>query len=122
MDRLNIRLVVVSFEKNGGDPLTLCNTGGEGGGYYLDEDRALYSYFGMHQARFWDLWGLRTLWTYFRLIGKGRTMQKSTGDIYQRGGDVLLSPDSTVRFHGIADGPADRPDPETLFRIVEVQS
>lgn len=111
--------MVISFEKKWGDLPPPVDLEGKAPAFYVDEDRTLYEYFGMRQAGFWDIWGLRTLWTYLHLIGKGRKMWKSKGDIYQRGGDVLLAPDTTVRFHGIADGPADRPDPETLFRIVE---
>lgn len=119
LDRLNIRLIVISFEERGDGLAPHGDDLGDEADYYFDEDRTLYGYFGMHQAGFWDLWGLRTLWAYFRLISKGRTLRKSSGDIYQRGGDVLLDPETTVRFHRIAEGPGDRPDPETLFGIVE---
>jgi hypothetical protein len=120
LDRLNVKLAVISFEKREGD-LALPGDTERGGttSFYLDEDRTLYGYFGMHQAGFLDLWGLKSLWIYLRLIGKGRKMRRSTGDVYQRGGDVLLDPEAIVRFHRVADGPADRPDPETLLRIVE---
>lgn len=118
LDQLNIKPIVISFESGGDDLASHVGTE-EVGGYYLDEDRSLYRYFGMHQAGFWDLWGLQTLWAYLRLIVRGRKLSKSTGDIYQLGGDVLLDPYSEVRFHRIAEGPGDRPDPETIFRLVE---
>ncbi|MFW2365775.1 MAG: AhpC/TSA family protein [Desulforhopalus sp.] len=118
LGQLNIKLIVISFES--GEASRALHEGTEEvGGYYLDQGRTLYRYFGMHQARFWDLWGLQTVWTYLRLIVRGRKLVKSTGDIYQLGGDVLLDPYSEVRFHRIAEAPGDRPDPETIFKLVQ---
>ena len=114
--------MVISFEGSGGDLNLQGDTGWEEVTHFLDEDLTLYRYFGMHKAGFWDLWGRRALWAYIRLIGRGKKMMKSSGDIYQRGGDVLLDPVNVVRFQRVANGPGDRPDPETLFRLVEEQS
>lgn len=86
---------------------------------YFDKDRVLYQKYGMYNAGFWDLWGPRTWWAYLCLLLKGRKMVKSKGDIQQRGGDVLVDPSGKVRFHHIGDGPADRPDLETIFKLVE---
>lgn len=87
--------------------------------YYYDADRQLYGYFGMLKASFWDLWGPRTLLAYLQLLQKGWKMLPSAGDIHQRGGDVLIDPGGRVRFHHIGSGPADRPDIERIFRVVE---
>lgn len=114
--------MVISFERGEGNFAPQGHTDAEGVAHYLDEGLTLYRYFGMYEAGFWDLWGVRTLWTYFRLIGRGKKMMKSSGDIYQRGGDVLLDPVNVVRFQRVANGPGDRPDPETLFSLVAEQS
>ena len=87
--------------------------------YYYDGDRQLYRYFGMLKAGFWDLWGPRTFAAYLRLLLKGRKILASKGDIHQRGGDVLVDPHGRVVFHHIGSGPADRPDLETIFNLVE---
>ncbi|MDX1815674.1 MAG: SelL-related redox protein, partial [Thermodesulfobacteriota bacterium] len=58
---------------------------------------------------FWDIWGPRTWWVYLKEIVKGKKLEKSDGDIYQRGGDVLIDPGGTVRLHHVGVGPGDRP-------------
>lgn len=112
-------MVIIAFDRGGRVSVPDSSPEEELPPVYFDMDRKLYRYFGMQKARFRDLWRLRTLWAYLRLLAGGWKLQKSTGDIYQRGGDVLIDPDGTVRFHHIAAGPADRSDPEALFRLVE---
>ncbi len=87
--------------------------------YYVDSDRQLYSYFGMYRAGFWDLWGPTTLMAYLRLLLKGRKIVPSRGDIHQRGGNVLIDADGWVRYHHIGSGPADRPDLENIFSLLD---
>lgn len=86
---------------------------------YRDGERQLYRYFGMLRAGFCDLWGPRTLLAYLRLLLQGWKIVPSTADIHQRGGDVLIDPRGRVRFHHIGRGPADRPDLEKIFTLVE---
>lgn len=52
-------------------------------------------------------------------ILQGHKPKKATGDIYQRGGDILIDPDGIVRLHYIGDGPANRPSLDTIFQILE---
>jgi len=46
-------------------------------------------------------------------------LKKSSGDIHQRGGDVLIDPHGIVRFHHVGSGPANRPAVDSLLRYVE---
>ena len=87
--------------------------------YCYDSDRQLYRYFGMLRAGFWDLWGPRTLLAYLQLLLKGRKILPSNSDFHQRGGNVLLDPHGRIRFHHVGSGPADRPDLEKIFRVIE---
>ncbi|RQD79133.1 MAG: hypothetical protein D5S03_00985, partial [Desulfonatronospira sp. MSAO_Bac3] len=50
---------------------------------------------------------------------RGRLPRKSTGDVSQRGGDVLIDPGGTVRLHYIGKTPADRPGVESILKIVQ---
>lgn len=84
----------------------------------VDENRELYKAYGMLSASFWDIWGPRTWWAYLKEILHGRLPKKSTGDISQRGGDVLIDPHGIVRLHHVGQGPSDRPSPETILQII----
>ena len=86
---------------------------------YSDSQKRLYRYYGMMKAGFWDLWGPRTLLAYLQLLLKGRKIIPSRGDIQQQGGNVLIDPHGRVRFHYVGSGPADRPDPEVIFALLE---
>ena len=84
----------------------------------IDTTRELYKAYGMLSASFWDIWGFNTWRVYFKELLKGNKPKKSEGDIYQRGGDVLIDPDGIVRLHHIGVGPADRPSVEQLLQMV----
>ena len=73
----------------------------------------------MERAGFRDVWGLRTLKSYFRLLLQGKKLLKSQGDVYQRGGDVLIDPDGKIRFHHISIGPGDRSPLDTILAVVD---
>jgi hypothetical protein len=115
-ERLNIKVMIITFEPIKPPAISEETTGFP---YYVDEERKLYSYFGLYNAGFWDLWGPRTWITYLRLLLKGRKIVKSESDIYQRGGDVLIDPHGVVRFHHVGSGPADRPDPAVICKLVK---
>jgi alkyl hydroperoxide reductase subunit AhpC len=84
----------------------------------IDGDRQVYRSYGMLNASFWDIWGPKTWLVYGRELLKGRKLEKSEDDIYQRGGDVLIDPDGVVRLHHVGDGPADRPEASQIFSII----
>lgn len=84
----------------------------------IDEDRELYKGYGMLSASFWDIWGPKTWWVYFRELMRGRKPKKSSGDIAQRGGDVLIDPEGIVRLHHVGSGPADRPSLEEILKVI----
>ncbi len=117
LDRLNVKVVVVTFEN---DFLARCYVEDTALAWpiLIDSTRDVYRGYGMLAASFWDIWGLKTWRVYFKEMLKGNKLQKSEGDIYQRGGDVLIDPDGIVRLHHIGEGPADRPSVEKILRIV----
>ena len=85
----------------------------------VDETREVYRAYDMLEAGFWDVWGLRTWWAYLKEIASGAKLQKSEGDVDQRGGDVLVDPEGIVRAHHVGSGPADRPAVAELLGVVE---
>lgn len=86
---------------------------------FVDEKREVYHAYDMLTAGFWDIWGPRTWWAYFKEMLRGRMPKKSEGDINQRGGDVLIDPGGIVRLHHVGVGPADRPDALKILKIIE---
>ena len=85
----------------------------------VDDTRETYRNYGMLSASYWDVWGPKTWWAYLKEIGKGKKLIKSEGDIFQRGGDVLIDPGGTVHLHHIGAGPADRPTVEALLNRID---
>jgi hypothetical protein len=85
----------------------------------VDDSRETYKNFGMFSASFWDVWGPKTWWVYFKEILKGQKLRSSAGDIFQRGGDVLIDPTGIVRLHHIGKGPGDRPTIEMILSRID---
>ncbi len=85
----------------------------------IDDQRYLYTHYQMHQAGFWDIWGPATWWAYVRQILKGNRPRYTTGDIHQRGGDVLIDGQGQIRLHHVGTGPADRPLVDSILEIVK---
>lgn len=81
----------------------------------IDENRETYKNYGMLHASFWDVWGPKTWWVYLKEILKGQKLKKATGNIYHRGGDVLIDPTGIVRLHHVGAGPADRPSVDLIL-------
>lgn len=113
----NIKVVVISFEANFLARQYIAETGLEWR-LLVDESRSLYRAYGMLDAGFWDIWGPGTWVAYCKEILRGRLPQKSSGDIRQRGGDVLIDPEGVVRLHHVGTGPADRPEVAAILRTV----
>jgi alkyl hydroperoxide reductase subunit AhpC len=113
----NIRPVVVTFEAGFLARAYVQDTGLEWP-LLVDEKRNLYRAYDMLKASLRDLWGPATLWAYGKEIMRGRWPQKSSGDISQRGGDVLIDPAGVIRLHHIGRTPADRPPVERILEIV----
>jgi hypothetical protein len=84
----------------------------------VDADRVIYREYGMLSASFGDVWGPRTWWAYLKAILHGDRPRKSEGDIYQRGGDMLVDPEGIVRFHHVGKGPSDRPSVDEILARV----
>ena len=115
-DESGVDIIAVSFETIESATEYLRDTSVEWP-IVLDEQKALYHYFGMGEAGFWDIWGYRTWLAYFKEILRGRWPRKGgDGNINQRGGDVLIDPAGIVRLHHIGRGPGDRPEIQSLLK------
>lgn len=115
--RLNVKVVVITFEN---DFLARCYVEETALAWpiLVDSTRDVYRSYGMLSASFWDVWGFKTWRAYFKELLKGNKPKKSDGDVYQRGGDVIIDPGGIVRLHHIGEGPADRPSVEKIFTVI----
>jgi hypothetical protein len=113
----NCKVVVVTFEAGFLARSYMDETGLQWP-LLVDENREVYQAYGMLEAGFWDIWGPATWLAYFREMLHGHLPKKSSGDIHQRGGDVLIDPQGIVRLHHVGAGPADRPPVGTILRAI----
>jgi hypothetical protein len=121
LNALNVKIVVVTFENDYFARLYVQDTALTWP-LLIDESRETFRKYGMLAASFWDIWGPKTWMVYLREIRKGKKLVKSEGDIYQRGGDVLIDPDGIVQLHHVGEGPADRPDVESILQAIRMRS
>ncbi len=117
IERLGIEVCVVTFEREFFVRAYIEDTGMPWP-ILIDENRELYSAYGMERGRASDILGLRSWWTYAKLLLRGRRLRRSEGDVFQLGGDVLVDPDGIVRLHHVGNGPADRPAVSTILDVV----
>jgi hypothetical protein len=113
----NVKIAVVTFE-NDFFARSYAEEASVAWPILVDESRETYRDYGMLSASFWNIWGPRTWWAYLKEIVKGGKLRKSGGDVYQRGGDVLIAPDGTVALHHVGAGPADRPAVEKILERI----
>lgn len=110
-------VVVVTFENN-----FLARSYGEETALswplLIDGTRGTYRNYNMLSASFWEVWGPKTWRAYLKCLVKGQKLARSEGDIFQRGGDVLIDPEGIVRLHHVGSGPADRPSVETILHKI----
>jgi len=118
LEELNVQIAVVTFEAG-----FLARAYAEDAGLkwplLVDEDRFLYHGYGMLKASFLELVGPATWWVYLKEILWGKWPKKASGDVSQRGGDVLIDPDGVVRLHHIGRSPADRPAVKSILETVQ---
>jgi len=84
----------------------------------IDTERTLYQAYGMPRGSVWRvlnpfLWG-----TYLRLMKKEKA-QKPTDDIYQLGGDILITPDQKVALNYVSHDPTDRPAIDSILETID---
>jgi hypothetical protein len=116
--KLNVIIVVVTFENDFFARSYVEETNLDWP-LLIDGSRETYASYGMLNASFLDIWGPRSWLAYMQEALKGRLPKSSQGDIFQRGGDVLIDPDGIVRLHHVGAGPADRPDVATILQKID---
>ncbi len=83
-----------------------------------DETRGVYRAYGLGRGAWWQIWSLRTLRTYGRLMRAGARLSRPTGDIHQLGGDFVVDSDGVLVYTYRSKRPDDRPSVEELVDAV----
>ena len=117
VEGLGLQVVVVTFEARERAEEYVRETG-LGWPLLIDRRCVLYGAYGMGHGRWSAVWGPASWWAYAKLIARGHRPGRSTGDIYQLGGDVLVDPMGRVALHHVGEGPADRPAVAALLEPV----
>ncbi|MEE9198241.1 MAG: AhpC/TSA family protein [Dehalococcoidia bacterium] len=87
-----------------------------------DPARHAYRDYGLGTGSTLRVLGPRVVWTYLRLVVRGRRFRMPTSDIHQLAGDFIVGPDGILRFACRQRGPEDRPPVEDLIRrLAELQ-
>ena len=84
-----------------------------------DKSLELYTAYGMGRGGWWNIWEPATWGAYLKLLFLGRRLAKTSADVNQLGGDVLIDPQGIVRLHHVGKGPADRPTVGELINVVQ---
>ena len=84
----------------------------------IDTKRKLYRAYGMERGDWWSIYGPASIWHYLQLMFRGRRLQRPGKDYRQLGGDVLIDPQGTVRFHFVSESPHDRPSVGSIVNVV----
>jgi len=84
----------------------------------VDDARRLYQRYGMVRGRWRDILGWSAWRIYAQLLLRGRRLRRTSGDVRQLGGDVVVDPAGIVRLLHVGAGPADRPSVESLLDFV----
>jgi len=111
--QLDVNIVVVTFEA-GPVAETYVRQTGLSWPLLVDETRSLYAAYGSD----WEIFGPSSVWVYAKLLARGRKLHKTSGDVRQLGGDVLIDPNGMVRLHHVGSGPAYRPAISLLLETI----
>ena len=108
LDELGVHVLVVTFEPLLAARAFVTETG-VAWPVLIDEQRHLYHGYGMRKAKLRHLLGPTTWWVYFKEALRGKLPRWPVADTSQQGGNVLIDPAGTVRFHRVGAGPGNRP-------------
>ena len=84
-----------------------------------DPQREAYRAFGLDRRGPASIWRPRTIWFYGSRLLRGRLPGRSRADIYQLGGDVILTSSGAVCWVYRSTEPADRPDVDTILKELD---
>ncbi len=73
-----------------------------------DRDVSAYSAFGLRRGSVREIYGPGTVWTYVKLMLRGRRLRRTTADRFQLGGDFVIDGQGLIRLAHPSRNPSDR--------------
>ena len=80
-----------------------------------DPQRDSYVAYGLQRGSWRQAFGVKTIWSYVRLLLRGRQYHFRRSDLRQMGGDFVIDAAGIVRFEYRGSQPNDRPSVERLL-------
>lgn len=84
-----------------------------------DSERQTYRKYGLARVTWTQAFSPGTVWTYIKLLVRGRRYQFRRSDLRQMGGDFIIDGHGIVRFEHRTQAPHDRPSVEQLLEVLE---
>jgi peroxiredoxin len=87
-----------------------------------DPERGVYRSYGLGKGSTWGIFGPKIIWTYIKLMARGRLFRGIQANPYQLGGDFVIDGEGIVRLAHRGEEPTDRPTVEQLLEAVRSPS
>lgn len=84
-----------------------------------DPARETYRYYGLARGSWTQTFSPGTVWSYIKLLARGRRYHPRRSDLRQMGGDFIIDARGIVRFEHRGAAPHDRPTVEQLLEVLE---
>lgn len=84
-----------------------------------DPARETYRDYGLARGSWTQTFSPATVWSYIKLLARGRRYHLRRSDLRQMGGDFIIDARGIVRFEHRGAAPHDRPTVEHLLEVLE---
>jgi hypothetical protein len=84
-----------------------------------DPERDAYQAYRLGRKSLRKVFGLGTIWSYIKLVVRGRRYRFQWSDLRQGGGDFVIDGQGVVRFEYRGPAPHDRPTIEKLLDVLK---
>ena len=83
-----------------------------------DQERDSYRAYGLQRGYLRQIFSLRTVLAYVKLLAQGRLYHFRRSDLRQLGGDFIVDPEGVIPYQYRSAAPHDRPSVDELMRAV----
>ena len=80
-----------------------------------DQEMDIYRAYGLQRGNLRQIFSLRTVLAYIKLLARGRMYQFRRSDLRQLGGDFIVDPKGVIQYQYASAAPHDRPSVDELI-------